>query len=43
MQKIYQANTMQRDNMTPEQFAVFIRNDSENWARQIKAAGIKPE
>jgi tripartite-type tricarboxylate transporter receptor subunit TctC len=29
--------------MTPEQFAAFIRSDTENWARQIKAAGIEPE
>ena len=28
--------------MTPEQFAQFIRDDLDNWARQIKAAGIKP-
>jgi tripartite-type tricarboxylate transporter receptor subunit TctC len=43
MEKIYQANTMERDDMTPEQFSAFIRTDSENWARQLKAAGIKPE
>jgi len=43
MQKIYDLNTMERDDMTPEQFAQFIRDDTANWARQIKAAGIKPE
>jgi tripartite-type tricarboxylate transporter receptor subunit TctC len=42
MQKIYQANTMEPMDMTPEQFAQFIRDDLDNWARQIKAAGIKP-
>ena len=29
--------------MTTDQFAQFIRGDIENWARQIKAAGIKPD
>src|SRR5262249_60104268 len=43
MQKIYAANTMERNDMTPEQFAAFIRADIENWARQIKAAGIRPD
>lgn len=43
LQKIYRANTMQRDDMSPERFAAFIRSDSANWAEQIKAAGIKPE
>lgn len=43
MRKIYQANTMQRDDMNPEQFAAFVKSDTENWERQIKAAGIKPE
>jgi tripartite-type tricarboxylate transporter receptor subunit TctC len=43
MQKIFEINTMERDEMTTEQFAQFIRDDIANWARQIKAAGIKPE
>ncbi len=43
MQKIYTTNTMEREEMTSDQFAQFIRDDTENWARQIKAAGIKPE
>jgi tripartite-type tricarboxylate transporter receptor subunit TctC len=43
MQKIYQANTMERMDMTQEQFAQFIREDHDNWGRQIKAAGIKPD
>jgi tripartite-type tricarboxylate transporter receptor subunit TctC len=42
MQKIFAANTMERVDLTPEQFAQFIRDDLDNWARQIKAAGIKP-
>ncbi len=42
MQKVYAINTMELDEMTPEQFAQFIRDDTANWARQIKAAGIKP-
>lgn len=41
MQKVYEANTMELVEKTPEQFIQFIRDDVENWARQIKAAGIK--
>lgn len=43
MQKIYQTNTMEYEAMAPDQFAQFIRDDAENWARQIEAAGITPE
>jgi tripartite-type tricarboxylate transporter receptor subunit TctC len=43
LQKLYTTNTMERQDMTPEQFAQFIRDDTANWARQIKAAGIKPD
>jgi tripartite-type tricarboxylate transporter receptor subunit TctC len=43
MRKIYETNTLERDDMTPDQFVQFIRSDTENWARQIKAAGIQPE
>jgi tripartite-type tricarboxylate transporter receptor subunit TctC len=43
MQRIYAANTMERDEMALEEFAKFIRDDVENWARQIKAAGITPD
>jgi len=43
LQKIYTVNTMQREDMTPEQFVQFIHEDTANWTRQIKAAGIKPE
>ena len=28
---------------TPEQFAAFLKQDYERWARVIKAAGVKPE
>ena len=42
MQKIFAANTMELVEMTQEQFVRFIRDDLENWAQQIKAAGIKP-
>jgi tripartite-type tricarboxylate transporter receptor subunit TctC len=43
MQKIFATNTMEREDMTSEQFVQFIRDDLDNWARQIKAAGIKPD
>jgi tripartite-type tricarboxylate transporter receptor subunit TctC len=28
---------------TPEQFAAYLRSETEKWARVIKAAGIKPQ
>jgi tripartite-type tricarboxylate transporter receptor subunit TctC len=28
---------------TPEQYAAFIRNEIDKWAKVIKAAGIKSE
>ena len=43
MKKIYAINTMERVDMTTEQFTQFIRDDTENWTRQIKAAGIQPD
>jgi tripartite-type tricarboxylate transporter receptor subunit TctC len=43
MQKIYEANTMELVEKTPEQFVQFIRDDMDNWGRQIKAAGIMPD
>jgi tripartite-type tricarboxylate transporter receptor subunit TctC len=43
LQKLYTTNTMERQDMTPEQFVAFIREDTANWTRQIKAAGIKSE
>jgi tripartite-type tricarboxylate transporter receptor subunit TctC len=42
MKKISQANTLEPVDMTPEQLVQFIHADSDNWARQIKAAGIEP-
>ena len=29
--------------LTPEQFAVFLKDESRRWARLIKEVGIKPE
>jgi tripartite-type tricarboxylate transporter receptor subunit TctC len=43
LQKLYTTNTMEREDMSPEQFVGFIRDDTANWTRQIQAAGIKPE
>lgn len=43
LQKLYTVNTMERHDMTLEQFTQFIREDTANWTRQIKAADIKPE
>jgi tripartite-type tricarboxylate transporter receptor subunit TctC len=43
VQKFYTLNTMERQDMTPAQLVAFIREDTANWTRQIKAAGIKPE
>jgi tripartite-type tricarboxylate transporter receptor subunit TctC len=42
VQKVFVTNTMELVDMTPEQFKQFIRDDTEYWARQFKAAGIKP-
>jgi tripartite-type tricarboxylate transporter receptor subunit TctC len=43
MQKVYEANTMELIELTPAQFVQYIRDDADNWARQFKAAGIKPD
>jgi tripartite-type tricarboxylate transporter receptor subunit TctC len=43
LQKLYTTNTMEREDMTPEQFAQFISEDTANWARLIKAANITPD
>lgn len=43
LQKLYTTNTMERQDMSPEQFVQFIDEDTANWTRQIKAAGIKPQ
>jgi len=42
MKKIFQANTMEHIEMTPEQLVQYIREDTDTWARLIKAAGITP-
>ena len=28
---------------TPEQFAAYLRTETDKWAKVIKAAGIKPQ
>jgi tripartite-type tricarboxylate transporter receptor subunit TctC len=43
MKKIYDVNTMERDDMTTARFSQFIRDDTEYWTRQIKAADIQPD
>jgi tripartite-type tricarboxylate transporter receptor subunit TctC len=43
MQKVYQANTLEAIELSPEQLVQFIRDDAEHWARQLKATGIKPQ
>ena len=40
---LFETNTLELVQKTPEQFAQFIRDDLDNWERQIKAAGIKPD
>jgi tripartite-type tricarboxylate transporter receptor subunit TctC len=42
MKKIFEGQTMERKDLTPEQFAQFIRADLVHWGEQLKAAGIKP-
>ena len=41
--KLFETNTFELIEMSPEQFVQFIRDDLDNWGRQIKAAGIKPD
>jgi tripartite-type tricarboxylate transporter receptor subunit TctC len=40
---LFETNTFQLVQQTPEQLVQFIRDDLDNWARQIKAAGIQPD
>jgi tripartite-type tricarboxylate transporter receptor subunit TctC len=40
---LFSTNTFRLVRKTPEQFVQFIRDDLDNWARQIKAAGIQPD
>ena len=43
VKKILQTSTIQRVDLPADQLPKFIADDLENWGRQIKAAGIKPE
>jgi tripartite-type tricarboxylate transporter receptor subunit TctC len=43
VQKIYRQNTLEREDLTAEQFAQFIKDDRARWERQIKGAGITPD
>jgi tripartite-type tricarboxylate transporter receptor subunit TctC len=43
MQRFYAANTLERRDMTRQQLVEYVKDDTLNWARQIKAAGIEPE
>jgi tripartite-type tricarboxylate transporter receptor subunit TctC len=40
---LFETNTFELVQKTPEQLAQFIHDDLDNWARQIKAAGIQPD
>jgi tripartite-type tricarboxylate transporter receptor subunit TctC len=41
--KLFETNTFEVVQKSPEQFVRYIRDDLDNWGRQIKAAGIKPD
>jgi len=43
VRSLFETNTFELVQKTPEQFVQFIRDDLDNWARQIKAAGIQPD
>jgi tripartite-type tricarboxylate transporter receptor subunit TctC len=43
IRKVYEGNTLETVDLSPEQFAQFIRDDVDHWARQLKATGITPE
>jgi tripartite-type tricarboxylate transporter receptor subunit TctC len=40
---LFETNTFELVQKTPEQLAQFIHDDLDNWAKQIKAAGIQPD
>ena len=42
VRRVFDTNTMELVEMTPAEFKQFIRDDTEHWARQFKAAGITP-
>jgi tripartite-type tricarboxylate transporter receptor subunit TctC len=41
--KLFETNTFEVVQKSPDQFVQYIRDDLDNWGRQIKAAGIKPD
>ena len=43
MRELLASNVAEPMNMTPAEFALFIRNETDAAARVIKAAGIKPQ
>jgi len=40
---LFETNTFKLVQQTPAQFVQYISDDLDNWARQIKAAGIQPD
>ena len=43
MKKVFATNTIEPIEISPGHLPQFIRNDMDNWSRQIKAAGITPD
>jgi len=41
--KLFETNTFELMQKSPDEFAQFIREDLDNWGKQIQAAGIKPD
>ena len=40
--KLYETQTIERVELTPEQFARLLRDDHAKWGRLIQAVGLKP-
>jgi tripartite-type tricarboxylate transporter receptor subunit TctC len=40
--KLYEAQTIERIELTPEQFGRLIRDDLDKWGALVKATGLKP-
>jgi tripartite-type tricarboxylate transporter receptor subunit TctC len=40
---LFETNTFALVSQTPAQFVNYIRDDLDNWGKQIKAAGIQPD
>ena len=40
---LFETNTFALVSQTPAQFVNYIRDDLDNWGKQIKAAGIEPD